>query len=349
MIAYQNHPLAKYTSFNVGGNAEKLVICDDSDELYNYIDKADHHKITVLGYGTNVLISDHGLPGTTILTRSNNIKFKDDEVTVDAGLWWDDFVKAGIDKNLYGIELTSGVPGGVGGAIFINITAYGQSANDNLKWIECVDPKTGKVFSLKANDLDWGYKKSYFQKPENLDIVILRACFKLSKIPTQELSYQSALDVACELGLDANDLKNRRKIILESRSRAGSLFEYGKGYEKTVGSFFRNPMVTKEQADHVMSFDESGKTKDQIEKMNKIHGGDMRRVSAAHVMLACGFYRGQSWGDVRLHPKNLLKIENIGSATAQQIFDVSQEIKKTVKQTLDIELEPEAQILGKFK
>jgi UDP-N-acetylenolpyruvoylglucosamine reductase len=97
-----------------------------------------------------------------------------------------------------------------------------------------------------------------------------------------------------------------------------------------------------------MRFDETGKSPEQITKMNAVHGGDNLRVSAAHVLLAAGFKRGQTWGPVRLHPKNLLKIENTGGATARQIYDAAQLIINTVQNQLGISLEPEAQLLGQF-
>ena len=98
----------------------------------------------------------------------------------------------------------------------------------------------------------------------------------------------------------------------------------------------------------VMKYDESGKTKAELKKMNQVHGGDQRRVSAAHVMLAAGFKRGQTWGKVKLNDQNLLKIEALPGASAQDIFDVVRLIQTEVKKKLDINLEPEARILGVF-
>lgn len=347
VITQENVVLAGMTSFGVGGLAERLVTLESSVDVAKATQQADPSKpIWRLGYGTNVLISDKGLPGTTLVFRNNKIEEVDGLIVAEAGAWWDDLVIYTINKELWGLELMSGIPGSVGAGVFINITAYGQALADKLVWIEAIKP-SGDLARLAANELEWGYKESAFQS-QFQDWLIIRAAFKLEPEPTHELTYQTALDASKDIGANPNTLSGRRDIIMEARRRAGSLFSFAAGDAKTVGSFFRNPIVTAEQAEAVVRFDETGKTKEQIVKMNAVHGGDELRVSAAHVMLAAGFKRGQEWGPVRLHPNNLLKIENGGGATAQQIYDVAKLITDTVREKLYIELEPEAQLLGEF-
>lgn len=345
MKLQENIHLGPLTSFGVGGPAEKLITVESAEETLEALKETGDSVIWPLGYGTNVLISDQGLPGATILFRNSKVEWNGAIVIADAGVWWDDLVKQSIDRELWGLELTSGIPGSVGAAVFINITAYGQSQSDKLVWVEYLDSDK-QIKRLDAQSVAWGYKQSIFQDHE--DWLIIRAAYRLDAAPRSNLTYQSALDVAKELSLSPDSLTGRRKIIWETRNRAGSIFIPGQNYARTVGSFFRNPAVSSEQAGQVIQFDESGKTAEQIKAMNQAHGGSQTRVSAAHVLLAAGFRRGQIWGDVRLHPSNLLKIENMGNASAQDIYDVAQEITRTVKQRLNIDLQPEARILGDF-
>lgn len=107
-------------------------------------------------------------------------------------------------------------------------------------------------------------------------------------------------------------------------------------------------MVTSEQAVMLASFDETGKTLERINEQNRIHGGNTHRASAAHVLLAAGFSRGQTWDNVRLHPDHVLKIETLPGATAQEVYDVATEILATVQSKLGIELVPEVRYLGDF-
>lgn len=345
MKIQENASLAPLTSFAVGGPAERLITIESAEDIGLALTAVKNDQVWPLGYGTNVLISDKGLPGNTWLFRNNNIEWQGRTAIADAGVWWDDLVQQAIDRELWGLELMSGVPGSVGGAVFINITAYGQSQSNKLVWVEYLDAQK-QLQRLDARSLEWGYKQSIFQDHE--DWLVVRAAYALDAAPQDELTYQSALDVAEEFDLQPDSLASRRKIILEARQRAGSLFIPGQNYARTVGSFFRNPIVTPQQADQVIQFDETGKSAEQIKAMNKSHGGSRLRVSAAHVLLAAGYSRGQIFGQVRLHPNNLLKLENMGGATAQDIYDVAQEITATVRQRLGIVLQPEARILGNF-
>lgn len=344
-----NAPLHTHTSFNVGGNANRLITVESGDSV---ADALTHHKeadpLWVLGYGTNVLISDQGLPGTTLLLRNDHISVDGTRISVDAGAWWDDVVRTAGENKLWGIELMSGIPGSVGAGVFININAYGQGMSDVIEWVEAWDPQAHTSRRFASSQLTWEYKQSIFQRQEHAHLIITRVGLLLHRTQTTPLAYQSALDVAHELALDPDNLADRRRIVLKARDRAESIFIPGQGHSRTIGSFFKNPLVDAEKAERVIAFDETGKSREQIAKMNVVHGGDARRISAAHVMLAAGFFRGQAWGDVRLHHGHILKIENTGSASAQDIYDASTHIVATVKDKLDIVLEPEARILGEF-
>jgi UDP-N-acetylmuramate dehydrogenase len=345
----KNVPLHGYTSFGVGGNAENLAEVSSTDELIELLSSTHLLPITLLGFGSNTLISDNNIPGLVVCIKGGDITFSDTNVIVDAGVWWDDVVVASIEKGLWGIELMSEIPGSVGAATYINITAYGQTLGPLIQWVDVWDSDTEQVKRIEKDNLFWNYKQSIFQTQENSRLVILRVCLQLSRSMTEELVYQKALDVAEELHLKADSLSNRRTIIIGARKLAGSLWHPNEGnVAKTAGSFFRNPIVSEELAEKIMSFDESGKTADQIKLMNKVHGGNTRRVSAAHVMLACGFKRGQQWGRVKLNSQNLLKIEALPGATAQEIYDVAMLIQKTCQETLGVTLEPEAHIVGTF-
>jgi len=345
-------PLAPLTSLAVGGLAERLYLCSSADELQAVLSDNAQQPLWVLGYGANVLISDKGLPGTTIVTRNQSIARVPDStmVVAEAGAWWDDLVQFALAENLWGLELTSAIPGGVGAAVVGNIAAYGQAVSDTLLWVDTLDTTTQQLQRLEAKDLGLSYRFSSFQTEQFKHHVIVRAAFGLSPASTKDVAYQSAIDIAEELGYDLTTLSGRRDTILETRSRAGSLWDYRSvdAQMHTAGSFFRNPLVDEATATAIMAYDETGKSTELLQKMNQVHGGDSMRVSAAHVLLAAGFQRGQTWGPVRLHPDHILKIENTGDATAQQVYDVAMEIVRTVQEKLQVTLVPEVRFLGDF-
>lgn len=342
-----NLPLAPLTSFHCGGEAEHAVIIDNLDQLDTAL--ASVERIDwVMGFGSNSVVSDSGLPGTTLIFRGGEITLDDDLVIADAGVWWDDLVVYTVENGLWGLECTSAIPGGVGAAVVGNIAAYGQAVADTLRWIEIFDLGTQQRKTLQVHELSLEYRRSTLLQ-SNRSLVVLRAAFALTDKPVKPIKYESALVVAREKGYDLDTLDGRRATIIGARDRAGSLWDYrDKAASKTAGSFFRNPLVDSKTAERIMNYDETGKSLELLKKMNMEHGGDMSRVSAAHVLLAAGFQRGQTWGDVRLHPQHVLKLENAGNARSQDIYKVSNEIVTTVKEKLGVDLEPEVRFLGRF-
>lgn len=345
MKSHQNISLAQFTSLNVGGYAEELILPDNYNELKILIE--NNPQANILGYGCNVLISDAGLPGTTIALRNGSITIDGTLVIADSGVWWDDMVQTAINNHLWGFELMSEVPSSVGGAVFGNIACYGQQVSDTLSWVEVFNRTDSKIYKLLKKDIDMSYRSSVFQ--QHPELVILRAAYDLSLEPKQELTYDSALAIGEELRLDHKTLADCRAIIIETRRRAGSIYHYDDpSVEHSAGSFFRNPLVSTDLATELAKFDESGKTLERIQHQSLVHGGDTHRASAAHVLLASGFKRGQSWGPVQLHDKHVLKIVTHEGATATQVYDVVQEIITTVSDKLAIRLDPEVKFVGKF-
>ncbi len=348
----QDVELAPYTSFGVGGMAENFALVHNADELTEALQcTLSDTQLWTIGYGSNCLISDKGLPGMTICIRGGEISVDPTkaQIIADAGAWWDDVVKQAIEHNLWGIELMSKVPGSVGASVFINITAYGQSVGTVAEWIEVWDRTTSSIMKLTKDDLSWDYKQSIFQTDAGKNLIILRVCLQLARKQTTDVTYQKAIDIAEERSVSLDKLQTRREVIIEARRRAGSLWNpEDKQAHRTAGSFFKNILVTPEKAAEIITFDESGKTSSEIRKMNATHAGNEQKVSAAHVLLAAGFKRGQAWGNVRLHENNVLKIEALPGATAQDVHAVMKLIQATVRQKLAIELEAEVRLLGDF-
>lgn len=343
-----NVRLTDYTSLHAGGNAEALLEVEPGDNLQEIVAQAAK-PVWILGYGTNVLVSDKGLPGAVVLNKSGTIMLLENgQIRADSGANWDELVRLAITNNLWGLEFTSGIPGGVGAAIAGNIAAYGHKVADSFVSATMLDVQNGSMTTWHKDDFGFDYRSSNLQKPGNSHMVVLDALFQLGSDSTGELQYESALNTAAELGIKPDSLQNRRKIIIETRRKAGSLLTNPKDGPYTAGSFFKNPLVDESQVQNIISHEESAISREQLLRQNVIHGGDKARVSAAHVLLAAGFSRGQTWGNVRLHPSHILKVENIGEATAQEIYDVVQNILITVKQKLNIDLEPEVRFIGEF-
>lgn len=346
MNTLHDEPLAPYTSLRVGGPAKTLVMTTTYDDTVAALQTASS-PIWLLGYGCNALISDQGLPGTTLVWRGGDITVDDTRIVAHAGAWWDDVVQTAIQHQLWGLELMSEIPSSVGAAIVGNIAAYGQQISDTLAWIDVYDLTNNEILRVPRDDIDMSYRATSLQHEPHR--IVLRAAFDLSRSQTRSLRYDTALAIADELGLDTTTLAHCRDITVETRRRGGSLYHPDEPTDlHTAGSFFKNPMVSEAQAKELAIFDESGKTLERIINQSVVHGGNAQRASAAHVLLAAGFHRGQRWDRVELHPSHVLKLATLDGATAQEVYDVTHEIVTTVKTKLGIDLEPEVKFLGYF-
>jgi UDP-N-acetylmuramate dehydrogenase len=200
-------PAANFTTYRAGGKAEALVRPADAGELAWLAAWCRHNgaPFRVLGRGSNVLVSDRGLPGVTALTeRMNGIKLDGRTVTAQAGALWDDLARLTAEAGLAGYEKTSGIPGSVGGAVHMNAGAFGQETFDHLVSVEAFDAAGGQVV-LKKADMKHGYRHveglegltiiAAVFEPAPGDAAVLiqdRSCVLASRAAKQPLDYPSA-------------------------------------------------------------------------------------------------------------------------------------------------------------
>ena len=135
-----NEPLRKYSFTKTGGNAEVLVKLSNGQDLQNVIKYSNENNIelTILGNGSNVLISDNGIAGIVAITSDmNKIELLDgDVISCYAGLTLKELTDFCIENSLTNLEFSCGIPGSVGGAIFMNAGAYGGEMKEVVQKFE---------------------------------------------------------------------------------------------------------------------------------------------------------------------------------------------------------------------
>lgn len=208
-------PLAKLTTFRIGGNAEWLALPKTPAQLKAALawGNAQGLPVTMLGAGSNLLISDRGLPGLIICTRALRHSEFDPvtgKVIAAAGEPWSSLAWKAARNGLKGFEWTIGIPGTVGGAVVMNAGAHGGETADILVETEVVSPN-GEVACLKPADLDYRYRTSNLQ---GSDRIVTTATFQLS--PGHE---PTAVKAAT-----AEDLKQRRTTQPYHLPNCGSVF-----------------------------------------------------------------------------------------------------------------------------
>ncbi len=177
-----DEPLRRYTAWKIGGPADALLEPLSADELVEAIETARQHDVpvTILGGGTNVLILDGGIRGLTVrLARAlTNVTTTGTSVTADAGVLYPVLANTTASRGLAGLEFASGVPGTVGGAVYMNAGAYGSDTSEVLSWADVYKPEAGAVERVPNAGLGLSYRRSALH--ERPDWVVLRAAYDLA-------------------------------------------------------------------------------------------------------------------------------------------------------------------------
>ncbi len=171
-----NEPLKEHTTFKIGGPCDIMVFPNSIDSLRELISEADRYMI--LGNGSNVLFSDNGYRGAIFVLGSDmsEIVVDGEYITASAGASLVRVCKSALDSSLTGIEFAYGIPGTVGGAVFMNAGAYGGEMKDVITEVTCIT-HSGEIRTYTGDSLDFGYRSSRFT---GSDEIIVSAKFRLS-------------------------------------------------------------------------------------------------------------------------------------------------------------------------
>lgn len=173
-----NEPLKNYTFTKTGGNADCLVLPESYEEVQRVIRFAHHSNIpfTILGNGSNVIIRDGGIRGLVInLTKMNSVSRKGDHLIAQSGAKLIDVSRRAYEESLTGLEFACGIPGTIGGAVYMNAGAYGGEVKDVLD-NALVVTKEGDLLRLTNEECEFSYRHSII--PDKAYIV-LEASFRL--------------------------------------------------------------------------------------------------------------------------------------------------------------------------
>ena len=214
----QNVMLKKYTTFKVGGPANIFVTPRTEQaliKLTRIINETDQSYF-VLGKGSNIIVGDKGYNGIIIYTgQLDKIKVDNNTIVAQSGATLKDIAEIAQDYSLTGMEFASGIPGSLGGAVFMNAGAYGGEMNDIIQKVSAVDQK-GQKKVMPKKELNLSYRSSIFQENE---YIILNAFLKLTKRNKDDIRAK----------MDKLERKRKNKQPLEYPS-AGSSFKRPKDH-----------------------------------------------------------------------------------------------------------------------
>ena len=163
----QNEPMKSHTSFKIGGNADVFVKINTIEELKNILNfcKDENVPITIIGNGSNILVTEKGIRGITIKLELKNIQILDEskskttkQITVDSGVQLGFLAQKLLKEEIEGFEELSGIPGTIGGAVIMNAGAHGKEMKDIVTEIVAID-YDGNIHKFTNEQAKFEYRK----------------------------------------------------------------------------------------------------------------------------------------------------------------------------------------------
>ena len=215
----KDEPMSLHTTFRIGGNADYFVTPENIEQIIDIIKICNESKVdyTILGNGSNVLVSDKGIRGVVIqLQRElNAIKTDGVQIYALAGALLSKIAAAAFNSGLTGFEFAAGIPGSLGGAVLMNAGAYGGEMRDVIVYVDVYKPSEG-VVRLNKEELKLGYRTSIVK---HTDWIVLGACIELKKGDRDEIAKKMEF------------LKSQRNLKQPvDMPSAGSAFKRPQGY-----------------------------------------------------------------------------------------------------------------------
>ena len=180
----RDEPMCRHTSFRIGGPAEALVLVNDEAELSSVLGAvtATGAEHMIVGNGSNLLVSDEGYPGIMIKLSGDFESIARDaddprRVRVGAAVLLSRTSAFLTENGLSGFEFASGIPGSIGGAVFMNAGAYGGEIKDVVKAVRVMDPDGTNAREIRGEDMDFSYRHSMAQDGE---MIILSVVMELT-------------------------------------------------------------------------------------------------------------------------------------------------------------------------
>jgi len=333
----ENASLDARNTFRVPARAHLLVDVRKRDalaELFGYA-ALKSQPLLVLGEGSNILFT-RDWPGVVLAIGARGIAVVEADaerahIRVEAGENWNDFVHWSLAHGYAGLENLAAIPGTVGAAPIQNIGAYGVEVREFIRGVEAWDRRESRIVEIAAADCGFGYRDSRFKREPDRHVV-LAVDFELPRQHEPRLDYAGVREELAALGVD----DARPAAIAEAITRIRARKLPNPALIGNAGSFFKNPVVPRAQA----------------EALRREHatlpawpaGEDSSKISAAWLVETAG-YKGLREGDAAVSQNHALVLVNHGHATGAQIRALAERIQTGVCERFGVQLEPEPLIV----
>lgn len=347
MQVHQNYSLKKYNTFGIAAIAKYFATFSSSDELEELL-KSNKNILfkMILGGGSNVLftkdydglILKNEIQGIQIINEDDNFVY----IKAGAGVVWHSFAMYCVNNNYGGVENLSLIPGNIGASPMQNIGAYGVEIKEVFYELEAFHLHDKIIKKFSAKECEFDYRESIFKKKYKHQFAILNVTFRLKKNPEFNISYGAIEEELKKMHIENLSVKAISDAVI--RIRTSKLPD--PNIIGNAGSFFKNPVVYSHELNQLLKLKE-------LQELVKLSGErilfykideDHFKIPAGWLIEQCG-WKGYRKGDAGCYDKQALVLVNYGNATGKEIYNLSEEIKFSVKEKFGIQLEREVNIV----
>ncbi|MFH1451190.1 MAG: UDP-N-acetylmuramate dehydrogenase [bacterium] len=304
--------LKDYTSYRIGGRAKYFFEAKTKEDLSKAIAMAKKFNLPffILGRGSNILVADKGYHGLIIKIQNVDYQVVEERITADSGAPLYLLLRKSIENGLSGLEWAAGIPGTIGGAIYGNTGAFGDSMASIVRSVTVYDLESGEIKKIKRKECEFCYKESIFKKKKNLIILSCELKFKKD---------------------DKKEIMERTKKHLKYR-REKQPFDF-----PSAGSIFKNHEIKRIRIVRKRLLKKFPEIKEFIRQR--------KQIPAGFLIEKCGL-KGKKSGNAQISEKHANFIINLGEAKAKDVLCLIRMAKRCVKRKFKIELKEEIQYLG---
>lgn len=336
MQLFNNKSLKNLNTFSQSYLAESIIEIaseEEASELFR-IPSQLKKPYLILGGGSNILFTaDYS--GTVIRPCITGISVETIEkdylvISAGAGVKWDDLVEWCVENDYCGLENMSLIPGNVGATPVQNIGAYGVEVKDSIEGVKCISLTDGSGKYFTNRECRFGYRTSIFKVELKGKYLVTRVFYRVKKTFSPKLEYGSLKEEVEKSG--EVTLRSVRNAVVSIRKRKLPDPEI----TGNAGSFFKNPVVRLGLS----------------ERLKEMYPGiPVYSETPGYVKLAAGWlidqcgWKGIRRGDAGVHDQQALVLVNYGNARGKDIYILSEDIRKSVKEKFGVNLEREVEVI----
>lgn len=297
------------------------------DELRELLQQYRGERLLHIGAGSNLLFTGdfNGVVLHSAMRRARATREDDSHVFIEAenGLVLDELIAQLCDMGLSGMENLSYIPGEVGASAVQNVGAYGVEAKDVITEVRALAIADGSERTFTNAECRYGYRDSIFKNELRGQYIITGVTYRLDKQFVPKLDYGN---LRGEVGANPTPMDVREAVIRIRKQKLPEVSEVG-----SAGSFFKNPIVPREQYEAIAS---------QYERVPHYDQDGGVKIPAAWLIEQCG-WKGKTIGGAQCYAKQPLVLVNTGNATPQDVITLAQNICDSVHDKFGITISPE--------